>query len=306
MEIRQLQHLLAVADEGSFTRAAARLHLSQPGLSASIKTLELELGTQLFVRHGRRVDLTESGRALYSGARRVLAALDATKAQVAGGSRGVQRTLSVGSIPLFAGLDLAALIRKFTARHPEVVVAVTVGFPVDLMEKVRQGEIDLAFVTMPRRVPEDLSLLPVATYPMVLACPLGHRLADRPVVDFATLESETFVDFDPVLAAREVTDDAFHAAGIQRRIAATSNEIGSLLELVAHGLGVAIVPRPLALATRVPIQLVRLTGTSLVWSVAVATKAGGFRSEDALALWNEVSAVATPVSGEAGGLGPAV
>jgi DNA-binding transcriptional LysR family regulator len=295
VELRQLEHFLAVAHEGTFTRAAARLLISQPGLSSSIKALEHELGDPLFVRHGRRVELTDSGQALYSGARRTLAALEATKAEVHANRRGARRTLRVGSIASFAGLDLAALISKFTAQNPRVVAAVTVSTPVELFDKVRNDELDLAFVTMPQRPLDGLQFHPLETFPMVLACPLGHHLAEQPDVRLAMLANEVFVDFDPVLVAREVNDQAFQAAGIDRRIRATCNEIGSLLELVAHGLGVAIVPRHLALASRVPVKLVRLTGTSMIWTVAVVTRAGGFRNPDAQTMWNDINATARPI-----------
>ena len=296
MELRQLQHFVAVADEGTFTRAAARLMISQPGISSSIKALERELGVELFARRGRRVEPTEAGRELYAGARRVLAALDATSEQVRRRKRTATRTLTIGSIPTFAGLDLAALVSKFIAQNPDVNVAITVGFLLDLFRKIGAGEIDLAFVTVPQRhPPEDLLLVPLATYPMVLACPLGHRLADCQEVTLAMLKDEVFVDFSPELAARQATDDAFAAAAIERRIRVTCNEIGSLLELVAHGIGLAIVPRSLAHATRVPIRLVPLEGTSLVWTVAIVTRPGALPNSDAQALWNTITATAKPI-----------
>lgn len=299
VELRQLHHFVAVADEGTFTRAAARLMISQPGVSSSIKELERELGVQLFVRRGRRVEPTEAGRELYAGARRALAALDATTEQVRRRKRTAKRTLTIGSIPTFAGLDLAALVSKFIAQNPDVDIAITVGFPLALFDHIRQGGIDFAFVTMPQRhPPEDLHLVPLATYPMVLACPLGHRLADRTEVTLATLKDEVFVDFSPELSSRQATDDAFAAAAIARQIRVTCNEIGSLLELVAHGIGLAIVPRSLAQATRVPIRLVPLEGVSLVWTVAIVTRPGALPSPDAQALWNTITATAKPIGTE--------
>jgi DNA-binding transcriptional LysR family regulator len=295
MEFRQLEHFLAVADEGTFTRAAARLVISQPGLSSSIKGLERELGGPLFVRHRRRVELTESGKALYSGARRAIAALDAARTQVKSGRRGGRRTLRIGSIPAFAGLDLAALIARFTAQHPEVVAAVTVSSPLELLDKIRNDELDLAFVALPQRPPEDLHFRPLHTYPMVLACPLGHRLAQRRDVTLGMLADENFVEIAPMLPGRQIIDEAFQAAGIDRHIRATCNDVASILELVAHGLGIAIVPRHVALATRVPIKLVELTGTSMIWSVAVVTRSSRFRNLDAQAMWNDINATAQPV-----------
>jgi len=296
METRQLQHFLAIADAGTFTAAAEQLHISQPGLSASIRALERSLDTRLFVRTRKRAELTDAGRELYSGARRALATLDALKSQIRRGPGVTKSTLRVGCIPSFAGLDLAALISRFTARNPDVDVDMKVGMPVKHFADLADEVLELAFVTMPLEPPEGIRLTPLATYPMVLACPVGHRLSKQTSVELADLADEAFVDFDVDLAARQVSDRAFAAAGITRTVRVTCNEIGSLLELVAHGLGIGIVPRPLAIATRVPVAMVPLANASLVWTVAAATRPGGVTSEAGQAFWNLIADTATPVS----------
>jgi DNA-binding transcriptional LysR family regulator len=295
LELRQLRHFIAVADVGTFTGAAEHLRISQPGLSSSIRSLEHHLGTELFVRSRWRTELTEAGRDLYAGARRALAALDAVETQVRRGPGVAKSILRIGSIPSFAGLDLAGLISQFTAQNPDVDVAVTVGMPLKLFADLVDETIELAFVTMPLESLQKVQLTPLATYTMVLACPLGHRLASRPVVELETLRDEVFVDFLPELTARQVTEQAFAAAQVPRNVRVTCNEIGSLLELVAHGLGLAIVPRPLALATRVPIALVPLDNASLVWTVAAATRPVGVVTEAGQAMWNLIAGSAKPV-----------
>jgi DNA-binding transcriptional LysR family regulator len=296
METRQLQHFLAIADAGTFTAAAEQLHISQPGLSASIRALEHSLGTRLFVRTRKRAELTDTGRELYSGARRALATLDALESQVRRGPGVRKSTLKVGCIPSFAGLDLAALISRFTARNPDVDVDVVVGMPLRHFADLANENIELAFVTMPLEQPEGIRLTPLATYPMVLACPAGHRLSKQTSVELGDLADESFVDFNVELAARQASDLAFTAAKITRTVRVTCNEIGSLLELVAHGLGIAIVPRPLAIATRVPVAMVPLANASLVWTVAAATRPDGVTSEAGQAFWNLIADTATPVS----------
>ena len=295
METRQLRHFLAIVDAGTFTAAADRLRISQPGLSASIRALERALGRDLFIRGRKRAELTDAGRELYAPARRALATLEAVESHVRRGPGVTKTTLRVGSIPSFAGLDLAALISRYIAENPQVDIAVTVGMPRDLLDMLADKAIELAFVTMPLQAPQGIQLSPLATYPMVLACPLGHRLAGRPAVGLETLRDETFVDFSTDLTARQVTDQAFNAVGITRNLRVTCNEIGSLLELVAHGLGIAIVPRPLAIATRVPIALIPLENASLVWTVAAATLPQGVATDAAQAMWNLMASTAKPV-----------
>jgi DNA-binding transcriptional LysR family regulator len=295
MEIRQLRHFCAVVDEGTFTAAAARLLVSQPGLSVSIRALEKELGSELFIRGRKRAEITEAGRRLYAGARRALTALDTVAADVRQSAGVVKSTLRIGSIPSFAGLDLAALISRFTVENPDVNVEVDVGLPQYLFGKVIDESVELAFVTMPLQQPENLKLTPLSTYPMVLATSLGHRLAERHIIELEDLAGETFVDFSPELAARQTTDEAFNAANVTRVVRVTCNEIGSLLELVAHGLGIAIVPRPLAIATRVPIALAPLSNVSLVWTIAAATRMSGVHTDAGRALWNLVAQTAKPL-----------
>jgi DNA-binding transcriptional LysR family regulator len=305
METRQLRHFLAIADAGTFTAAAEQLRISQPGLSTSIRALEHTLGSDLFIRSRKRAELTDAGRELYAAARRALAMLEAVESQIRCGPGITKTTLPIGAISSFAGLDLAALISRFTAENPRVDVSVTVGLPHELFGMLTDKAIELAFVTAPLQAPQGIQLSPLATYPMVLACPLGHRLADRPSVGLEALRDETFVDFNADLTARQVTDQAFSAASITRNVRVTCNEIGSLLELVAHGLGIAIVPRPLAIATRVPIALIPLENASLVWTVAAATLPQGVTTDAAQAMWNLISDTAKPVMNRPRGTGEA-
>lgn len=296
MEARQLRHFVAIADCGTFTAAAQRLHISQPGLSASIQVLERSVGATLFVRSKKRAELTDSGRELYAGARRVLAIMDALENQIRDGTGISRSTLRIGAAPSFAGLDLAALISRFTAQNPNVEVSITVGMPLSLLAEVVNETVELAFVTMPLKPPKGVQLTPLSTYPMVLACPHGHRLADRNAVQLSELADETFVEFHADQTPRQIVDHAFAAAGINRSVCVSCNDIGSLLELVAHGLGIAIVPRHCAIATRVPVALVPIDNASLVWTVAVATPLGGVRSDGGQAMWNLIAANARPIT----------
>ena len=120
MELRQLEHFVAAAEEGHFSRAADRANIVQSGLSASIRALERELGTRLFDRTTRRVELTESGRALLTEARRVLGAAAAAREAVAG-VEGLQRgTLSLGIMQSLGAVQLPALLARFHSSHPGV------------------------------------------------------------------------------------------------------------------------------------------------------------------------------------------
>jgi DNA-binding transcriptional LysR family regulator len=268
MELRQLEHFVAVAEERHFTRAARRAHIVQSGLSASIQALERDLGTPLFARSTRRVELTAAGEAFLVEARRVLAAAAAAREAVAAVQGLLRGTLAVGIMQAHAAVDLPAVLGRFHARHPGVEVRLRQASSTALVEEVAAGALDLAVTAHPGPPPPGLVRRPLGTEAMQLACAPGHRLADRAGVRLADLRDEPFVDFVPGWGVRIAVDRAFAGAGITRRVALEVNDTPTLLDLVANGLGVAIVPLTVA-ARAGGLRLVPLRGRAPVWEEAV-------------------------------------
>jgi DNA-binding transcriptional LysR family regulator len=246
MELRHLEHFVAVAQDRHFTRAAHRLMVSQSGLSASVRALERELGAQLFVRSTRSVELTAPGRALFAEASRTLASVRAAKEAVAAVQGLLRGTLSAGTEQCVTGVDVPALLARFRREHPQVQVRLRQANSAALAEDVAAGRLDLAFVAVDGRAPEGVRLLPLVQEPMVLLCHPGHRLSTAAEVKWADLDGETFVDFHPEWGSRALTDRAFAAAGTARQVALEVNDVHSLIDMVGHGLGIALVPRPVA------------------------------------------------------------
>ncbi|MFG2196522.1 LysR family transcriptional regulator [Streptomyces sp. NPDC048639] len=276
MELRQLEHFVAVAEERHFTRAAQRLMVSQSGLSASVRALERELGAPLFVRTTRSVELTGPGRALLTEATRALASVRAAKEAVAAVQGLLRGTLTVGTEQCIAGVDVAALLARFRSEHPEVEVRLRQAGSAALVAEVAAARLDLAFVALCGAPPEDVRLMPLTHEPMVLLCHPGHRLADAQEVAWGELAGESFVDFHPDWGARGLTDRAFATARTERQVALEVGDVHSLIELVGHGLGVAVVPRPMARKPQAAgLAEVRLTGEpEPVWQVSVAVPDG--------------------------------
>ncbi|MFJ4918997.1 LysR family transcriptional regulator [Streptomyces sp. NPDC088725] len=246
MELRHLEYFVAVAEERHFTRAAQRLMVSQSGLSASVRALERELGARLFVRTTRRVELTGAGTALLAEASRALASVRAAKEAVAAVQGLLRGELAVGAEQCVAGVHVPALLARFRAEHPEVEVRLRQAGSAALVEDVAAGRLDLAFVAVCGGVPEGVRLVPLAREPMVLLCHPDHPLAGAEKAEWAALGDEVFVDFQADWGARRVTDQAFAAARTERRVALEVNDVHSLIELIGHGLGIAVVPRPVA------------------------------------------------------------
>ncbi|WP_393086842.1 LysR family transcriptional regulator [Streptomyces sp. LN704] len=243
MELRHLQHFVAVAEDQHFTRAAERLMVSQSGLSSSIRALERELQAPLFVRTTRRVTLTEAGRALLGEAERVLAQVRAAHDAVAAVQGLLRGTLSLGTEQCIAGVRVAKLLTAFRRRHPDVEIRLRQAGSGALAEEVAAGRLDLAFAVKTQPDSDQLRSVPLTSEPMTVLCHPTHHLATSAVVTPEELGGEAFVDFHPDWGPRRITDAAFAAAGVRRTVTLEVSDVHSLLELVHEGLGIAVVPR---------------------------------------------------------------
>jgi DNA-binding transcriptional LysR family regulator len=274
VELRQLEHFVAVAEQRHFTRASEVLAISQSGLSASIRALEKELHTPLFVRNTRRVELTEAGRALLAESHRTLASALAAKDAVAAVQGLLRGTLSVGAEQCIGVVDVPALLAKFRKAHPGVEIVLRQAGSAWLLDELAAGRLDVAFVATSGRAVNGIELMPMATEPMVLVCDPGHRFASRKHVAITELAHEIFVDFHPEWGARGISDRAFAAAGVEHPVTLEVNDVHTLLDLVGHGMGVALVPAPIAAKKAARLAAVPLRpGSAESWQVAVAVPA---------------------------------
>ncbi|MFL4902317.1 LysR substrate-binding domain-containing protein [Streptomyces sp. MMS24-I2-30] len=244
MELRHLQHFVAVAEDQHFTRAAERLMVSQSGLSASIRSLERELRAPLFVRTTRRVTLTEAGRALLAEAERILAQVRAAHEAVAAVQGVLRGTLALGTEQCIAGVHVAGLLAAFRRRHPDVEILLRQTGSGALAEEVAAGRLDLAFAYRTQDDTDQLRSVALTSEPMTVLCHPSHRLATAgAVLEPDDLGGEVFVDFHPDWGPRRTTDAVFAAAGVRRTVALEVNDVHSLLDLVDENLGIAVVPR---------------------------------------------------------------
>ncbi|MDX6537439.1 MAG: hypothetical protein QOD37_1780, partial [Gaiellales bacterium] len=223
MNLRQLQYLVALADERHFTRAAAREHVAQPALSQQIRSLEAELGLALVERTTRRVAMTQAGELLVGRARRVLAELEAAQAELAS-LAGVQAgRLAVGALHTMGPVDLSLLLASFHRSHPGVDLEVREQSSEELAEMLRVDEIDLAFLSVTERIQSrGLTLQRLVSEELVAVLPATHPLAGRANVRMAELAGESFISFRRGSRLRELLDWAAADAGFEARIALES------------------------------------------------------------------------------------
>ncbi len=241
MELRHLATFVAVAEEGNFTRASARLHVVQSAVSAGVRALERELGSALFERTTHQVQLTDAGRALLPEAHATLAAAAAARDavdRVRGGLRGVVRVGTMQADAL-SGISLARVLAAFRAEHPEVEFHVRQGFSSEMAEQVREGQLDFAFLALPSPRTGGLDLTPIRREVMALGVHAGHRLAGRADVELSALVDETFADGPAKWGTRVAVDRAFAAAGLERRVALEINDTRTMIDFVRHGVAAA-------------------------------------------------------------------
>lgn len=238
---------VAVAEEGSFTRAADRLYVVQSAVSAGVRNLERELDARLFDRSTHKVALSDAGRALLPEARATLAAAAAARDAVDAVKGAVSGTVVLGNLQAqgMRSIDLAGVLAEFRSEHPGVEVQIRQGGSLEMATKVRDGELDLAFVALPDQNFPGLELVPLASEPIVLAVAADHPLAARNRVELAALASETIIDFPDGWGIRMANDRAFAAAGVTRHIAYEVNDTGSVIGFVRHGLAIGLLPASL-------------------------------------------------------------
>jgi DNA-binding transcriptional LysR family regulator len=271
VELRQLNYFVAVANEKSFTLAAKRLHVVQSAVSAAIASLERDLRVTLFERNAQRVVLTEAGNALLPEALAVLDAAQGARDAVDELGRGVRGSVRVGILAGLGLLDLPGLAGDFRRRYPEVEMHLRVesGGSAGIAAALLSGQVDVGLLGVADPLNRELEGRELVRVSQVLAVPADHPLARRRAVSVADLAEEDFVDFPPGHAARAVTDRAFAAARIERRIAVEVDALDAAAGFVRHGVGVAIVP-PFAVQSDDAVRTLKIKDESMEWSLHLA------------------------------------
>jgi len=241
MELSQLRYVMAVADTGNFTRAAARSNIAQPSLSQQIINLERELGHKLFHRMGRKAVLTEAGTVFLERARRILFEVeDATKEL--GDHPSLERKITVGAIPTLAPYLLPTLITRCRKRFPNLQVNIREDFKVTLIQEILEGELDLALATLPVADP-SIQVEVLWKEPLILAVAKGHPLASKDRVIGSDLANETFILLG---SSSSLTAQVRRFCGennFEPRIGSRCAQVATVKALVGIGTGISILPR---------------------------------------------------------------
>jgi DNA-binding transcriptional LysR family regulator len=269
MELRQLEYLVAVADEGGFTRAAARLHVAQPGVSAQIRQLERELGQPLFDRTSRSVRLTEAGEAVLPYARAALDAVAGAKLTAQELSGLLRGRVAIGTVTsLGSDTNVPGLLAGFHDAHPDVDITLAEDTSDRLLAGVLDGRYDVAFAGLAGDAPDGVGTQTVVEDALVAAVAPGDPLAAKRSVPLRALDGRPLIVLPHGTGLRAAVDAGCAAAGFRPRVAFEAGNPEVLAALAEQGLGVAILPAGLAASRR--LHSVTLTRPALRSRLALA------------------------------------
>jgi LysR family cyn operon transcriptional activator len=277
MLVRPLWYLKAVADHGSFTRAAAALHVSQPALSQQIRELEERMGVQLLDRSGRTVRPTDVGEAYLRHVQRALDELEVGRRAIRDVQDLSSGSLRLGFTPLFAIYLLGPLIRRYRDRFPGIVLTITEMAQEEMEVALSADALDLG-LAFSDVLAEDIEWLPLHTEKLSLIVGQGHPAAngDREM-DAGALAAEPLALLGPTFATRAMVDRYLRSVGVHPHVAVEAKSIAAIVEMVRRAGLATILPEVVAQEQK-GLCVVRLTPAVDSLRVALLQRRGGYRS----------------------------
>jgi DNA-binding transcriptional LysR family regulator len=280
VEIRQLRAFVAIAESGTFTAGALRVHVTQAAISMQIRQLETEIGARVFVRAPRHVILTEAGEQLLRRARHILrehdAALDEI-AELAGAERGRLRIGSASAMVLTE--QLPAVLRELRKQHPAAEISVTSGTSEVLVDQILAGEVDIAFVSLPVDV-RGIKTERLSEDQLVAIASPRHKLAKQRTISAYTLAGERLILGERGGNTRRLIDQFFAQAGVTLRVAMELSRQQAIRRMVEEDLGVGIVPLQSVKEEVDKGKLIRwwIEGAQINWELGIAQLSNGYDS----------------------------
>ncbi len=236
-----MRYVIALAQERSFTRAAEKCFVVQSALSHQIKALERELGITLFARTNRRVEVTAAGEAFIAAARASLDAAARAVVDAAAADGQIRGSLTIGLIPTVTAIDIPAVLGEFHRAHPGVQIRLRGGGSDEFIAAIADGSIDVAVLGLADTTPPRGVASRVLVHERLVAVVHpGHPLAGRRRLRLDELADETFVDFPEGTPGRTQSDVAFRNAGLRREVVFEAVSTDLILDLVRHGLAIAL------------------------------------------------------------------
>jgi DNA-binding transcriptional LysR family regulator len=280
MEIRQLRAFTAIAESGTFTAGALRVHITQAAISMQIKQMEIELGAPLFVRAPRRVFLTEAGEALLERARRILREHDAAVAEIADLAGAERGRLRIGSASAMVSADpLPQILKELRERHPRAEVSIVSGTSEALVRQILAGELDMAFVSLPVEA-RGIQTEVLSRDELIAIASPRHKWAKQRVISVFSLAGEKLILGERGGNTRRLIDGLFEEAGVQPVVAMELSRLAAIKRMAEEEMGVGIVPSNSAREEVAEGKLIAwwIEGAHINWELGLAKLTGDYDS----------------------------
>jgi len=280
MDIRQLKAFVAIAESGTFTAGAARVHVTQAAISMQIRQLENETHAQLFIRAPRRVILTEAGEKLLERAYTILREHNAALEELAALTGAHRGRMRIGSASAMVSADpLPQILRELRQTHSGVETSVVSGTSEALVKHVLAGELDAAFVSLPVEARGVQTELLNEDYLVAIASP-RHPMAKQKIVSAYALAGEKLILGERGGNTRRLIDQFFAQAGVTLKIAMELSRLAAIKRMVEEDMGVGIVPLQSVQEEVERGSLVRwwIEGAQINWQLGVVRLVGGYES----------------------------
>ena len=272
MEFHQLRYVSAIAETGSFSRAAERCQIAQPSLSQQVLKLEEDLGAKLFDRLGRSIRVTEAGRAFLPYARSILEQVESARLSVTNKNTDIRGSVAVGAIPTIAPYLMPRYTAAFAKKYPDAKLRIVEETTPLLVEGLRNLSIDVAILALPLRH-KDLELFPLRTEPLFAALPKDDPRCAAESLALKNLRGESFVMLRDGHCFRDLSIATCTHARITPNIAFESDQFSSVLGMVAAGVGISLVPE-MAIDRDAGCRYVRLTDARATRTIVAAVLRG--------------------------------
>ncbi|MGU3470874.1 LysR family transcriptional regulator [Paenibacillus sp. D51F] len=242
MDIRQLTYFMEVAKQGSFTKAARQLHITQPSLSKMVRLLEEELGVTLFDRSSKQIVLTDAGESILRSSQQVMKSLDHMTAELDDVVQAKRGTLRLGIPPMIGGRLFPSILEGFHSKYPQIRLQLAERGGKLIEAGVDNGELDAGLVILPIVNEEKFHLLPCIEEELHLVVHPGHWAASHASIELAELRRESFILFRDEFTLHHLIVDQCRQAGFEPDVAFESTQWDFMVELVAARFGIAILP----------------------------------------------------------------
>ncbi|MGO4344008.1 LysR family transcriptional regulator [Paenibacillus sp. MCAF9] len=242
MDLKHLNYFVAVAEAGSFTQAARKLHVTQPSLSKMVRLLEEDLGAQLIDRSSKQIELTDAGISILRSAKQIIQSFEDMSSELEEVVKLKKGTLRLGIPPMVGGYFLPLIIEKFLSHYPQIRLHVIEQGGKSLEQDILHGELDFSMVILPVKDVERYHILPCINENLRLVVHAEHKLAGQSMIEMKQLESEPFIMFRKDFTIHHLIKEHCEAAGFEPKIVFESSQWDFMTEMIAAKYGVTLLP----------------------------------------------------------------